>query len=54
MPTYEYECRSCKKVFTKVQTLKEAESGKVACPHCGKEDLRRLLSVVSVKTRRKS
>lgn len=52
MPTY--ECRSCKKVFVKVETLKEAESGKTACPHCRGEDLRKLLSWVSVKTSRKS
>lgn len=33
MPTYEYECEKCKKVFDKFQSMKD-EPLKV-CPECG-------------------
>lgn len=34
MPTYEYECQSCKKVFEKFQSIKDDPIRK--CPKCGK------------------
>ena len=39
MPTYEYECRSCRHTFEAFQSIKEEPLKK--CPKCGK-GLRRL------------
>jgi putative FmdB family regulatory protein len=40
MPTYEYECRSCRHTFDTFQSIKEEALKK--CPKCGKSSLRRL------------
>jgi putative FmdB family regulatory protein len=40
MPTYEYECRSCRHTFEAFQSIKEEALKK--CPKCGKSSLRRL------------
>lgn len=44
MPVYEYECQNCKKGFIEVLTLKEHETGKVACPSCGSKEVKQLIS----------
>ena len=41
MPTYEYQCKSCKHTFDAFQSMKD-EPLKV-CPECGKE-IRRLIN----------
>jgi putative FmdB family regulatory protein len=46
MPLYEYRCRACSREFealVRVQTTP-------ACPHCGAEDLERLLSSFGVSS----
>ncbi len=40
MPTYDYECRSCRHTFEAFQSIKEEALKK--CPKCGKSSLRRL------------
>ena len=40
MPTYEYECKSCKYKFEKFQSMSDAPIK--VCPKCGKE-LRKLI-----------
>lgn len=40
MPTYEYECRSCKYTFSAFQKISEPPL--VECPACKKKGLRRL------------
>ena len=40
MPTYEYECRSCRHTFEAFQSIKDEALKK--CPKCGKNNLRRL------------
>ncbi len=40
MPTYDYECRSCRHTFEAFQSIKEEALKK--CPKCGKSALRRL------------
>jgi putative FmdB family regulatory protein len=42
MPIYEYQCRACGQRFELRQSFSD-EPAKV-CPHCGVEDVRRLLS----------
>jgi len=43
MPIYEFECEECEARFEELV----AAGGSVACPNCGGERLRRLLSGVS-------
>jgi putative FmdB family regulatory protein len=50
MPLYEYECRTCKKVFTVALTLREHEQGKVTCPGCGSEQVAQLITSFIAKT----
>ncbi|MEK6813312.1 MAG: zinc ribbon domain-containing protein [Nitrospirota bacterium] len=54
MPNYEYECGKCKKTFAVILSLKEHETAKVACPHCGGKDVKQLFSAFFAKTDRKS
>ncbi len=55
MPTYEYECKDCRKKFSVIRTIAEHEKGKPACPKCNKkEGVRQLMSAFSAKTSRKS
>lgn len=44
MPIYEFECEECGDRF---EELVLADADAVACPHCGSERARRLLSQVS-------
>lgn len=40
MPVYSFVCKECGKEFTKLVKIKEKE--RVACPHCGKRELKQL------------
>jgi putative FmdB family regulatory protein len=42
MPIYEYECLECRQQFEHL--LRSADS-RVTCPHCGRENLQRLVSL---------
>ncbi|MBI4504840.1 MAG: zinc ribbon domain-containing protein [Chloroflexi bacterium] len=44
MPLYEYACRTCGKRFERLRTISEADVA-TACPQCGTEGARRLLSM---------
>jgi len=44
MPTYEYQCVSCKHTFEVLQSIKEAP--KTKCPECGKK-VKKLISTAS-------
>jgi putative FmdB family regulatory protein len=47
MPIYEYLCNNCRRLFSKLwPTI--AASQEACCPHCNSNDLRRLISRVSV------
>ncbi len=41
MPTYEYACQSCQKVFDVFQSMRDAPL--TACPNCGKPGVKRLI-----------
>ena len=43
MPIHEYQCQSCDWVFARLRSI-SAASDVVACPHCGSEETRRLVS----------
>lgn len=44
MPTYEYECASCRRVFEHVQPITAKPLRKYRCPHCARErPVRRLI-----------
>ena len=42
MPTYDYICKKCEKVFEFFQSMSDAPLTK--CPDCGKQELRRIIS----------
>ncbi len=54
MPTYEYQCESCKHTFSLVQTIAEHDKGKVACPKCRKKDVKQMVSAFLTQTSKKS
>jgi len=54
MPTYEYTCLDCGKEVVLSLSLKDHESGSVACPSCESKRMEQLISSVMAKTSRKS
>ena len=57
MPTYEFRCEKCAKVFEQVWSLSEYDKrikGKNKCPKCGSTRVVKTISVVQVKTSKKS
>jgi len=40
MPTYEYLCRRCTRVFEISMTTEEIKNANTGCPNCGSEDIR--------------
>jgi putative FmdB family regulatory protein len=54
MPTYEYLCLACRKTFSKILTLAEAEKLKVACPYCQSTKVEQRFSAFYPVTSRKS
>jgi len=54
MPHYEFLCRDCKKLFSKILSLVDYEEGDVCCPHCGSKEVEQCWSVFSALTSKKS
>ena len=48
MPTYDYRCPSCQERVTVQHSL--SEQPQVACPRCGGEEMKRIISRVTVAT----
>jgi len=44
MPIYEYDCCQCKISFAVLQTSK---AGRVKCPNCSSEDIKKRISMCS-------
>ena len=57
MPAYEFRCEKCHKVFEQVWSLSEYDrkiEAKQKCPSCGSVRVVRAISMVQVKTSKKS
>jgi len=54
MPTYEYRCNDCGKVFERVEHMDEHASAHPVCPKCKSESVEQQLSVFTAQTGRKS
>jgi putative FmdB family regulatory protein len=54
MPNYEFVCNACKRTFSKVLHIVEHDTQKVACPHCGSQEVEQSWSVFSARTSKKS
>jgi len=57
MPTYEFRCEECDKDFEQVWSLDkwdERIKGKTKCPWCGSTRVIKIISMVQVKTSKKS
>ena len=54
MPHYEFFCRDCKKLFTKILSLADYEKGRVMCPKCGSKKVEQRWSAFTVITSKKS
>lgn len=49
MPIYEYRCSAChERVSILVRSISKMQMTTPRCPHCGSQDLRRLISRVAV------
>lgn len=54
MPTYEFLCQKCGKEFSLIMSIKERDTEKIKCAHCGADEVTQLMSAVITKTSRKS
>jgi putative FmdB family regulatory protein len=57
MPTYEFRCEKCRKVFEQVWSLSEYDrklKEKQKCPSCHSSRVVKTISLVQVKTSKKS
>ena len=54
MPTYEFMCNTCQKIFSLVMKISELEKSRITCPSCGKNDVRQMFTSFFAKTSRKS
>lgn len=54
MPMYEFKCLQCGKEAVLSLSMKDRESGAVACPSCGSQQMEQLISGVMARTSRKS
>ncbi len=54
MPTYEYQCQSCQKEFTIIQSISEHGKNPVQCPECRSAKVKQLMSIFTAQTSKKS
>jgi putative FmdB family regulatory protein len=54
MPTYEYRCRECHRVFDRVESLAEHGDKKPSCPKCKSKNVEQVLTSFFAKTSHKS
>lgn len=54
MPTYQYKCGECGKLFERTETIAEHERAKVKCPKCDSEKVTQVPGRVHVVTSKKS
>jgi len=46
MPNYSYTCRQCNQRFTETLSYEDYERAEVRCPHCGSDQIQRLIGRV--------
>ncbi len=54
MPTYEYVCAKCGEQFVRIMSLKDYETGLVACHKCNSAEVKQQMSHFMAQTSRKS
>jgi len=54
MPHYEFFCRDCKRLFSKILSLVDYDAGQVVCPKCGSTNVEQRRSAFSAITSKKS
>ncbi len=54
MPTYDYQCESCGKEFSRTETMAKRTATPVTCPKCNSDNVERVFSEFFAKTIRKS
>ncbi len=54
MPTYDYQCESCGKEFSRTETMAKRAAKPVNCPKCNSDNVERVFSEFFAKTIRKS
>ena len=54
MPTYEYKCADCKRVFSVTMGISEHDTKKVECPECKSTNVKWQPAPFFAKTSRKS
>lgn len=54
MAEYEFECRTCKKVFTVFMRVSQRATARIRCPGCDSEDVEPLMQTFVAKTAKKS
>lgn len=54
MPTYEYRCEKCRRVFSVRMTIGEHDKKKAKCPKCGGRKVRQQLASFFAVTSKKS
>jgi putative FmdB family regulatory protein len=47
MPMYEYECRKCGEIFSRLQKM-TVTAGETACPACNSVEVERLISACAI------
>jgi putative FmdB family regulatory protein len=54
MPTYEFRCEKCKKVFSLILTVSEYEKTKFRCPKCKSTRVKQQITSFQAITSKKS
>ena len=54
MPTYEYLCKKCNKVFVLIMSISEHEAKQQRCPKCRSTRMEQQMSTFQAKTSKKS
>jgi putative FmdB family regulatory protein len=54
MPVYEFKCRACDKVFSKILTIAEHEEEEITCPKGGSHDIEQRWASFYAVTSKKS
>ena len=54
MPTYEYRCRDCRRVFDRVEPLAEHGRAHPTCPKCKSSHVEQVMTTFFAKTAHKS